>query len=72
MFIHHDPEGDYIEVRFGNPAPSYYEDLGEDTFKRRDRKTNQVTGYAIFNITKRQLKKQHKDIEVELPLITGS
>lgn len=72
MFIHYDPEGDYLEVRFSEPTPSYFEDTGNDIFVRHDRKTNEVMGYAIFNVKKRTLMKQHKDIEVDLPSITNS
>ena len=68
MSIHYDPEGDYLEVRFGKPSPAFFESSGDDIFVRKDRKTNAVRGYAIFNVTKRALAKQHKDIEVELPL----
>ncbi|MBI3032606.1 hypothetical protein HYY69_03965 [Candidatus Woesearchaeota archaeon] len=67
MFIHWDQEGDYLEVRFGKPTSSYYEDVGDDIFERRDEKTNTVTGYAIFNVLKRK-NAAVRDIEVELPI----
>ena len=66
MNIHYDSEGDYLEVRFGEPTEAYYEDLGEDTFERRDEKTGKVVGYAFFNVQKR--KEKIKDIEVEMPV----
>jgi hypothetical protein len=65
MFIHYDPEGDFLEVRFGKPTPAYYENLGNDTFERRDESTDAVRGYAFFNVSKRT--KKLRDIEVELP-----
>ena len=65
MYIHYDPEGDYLEIRFGKPTPSYYEDLGDDRFERKDEKTGKVIGYAFFNVQKR--KAIPRDIEVELP-----
>lgn len=68
MSIHYDPEGDYLEVRFGKPSPAFFENKGDDIFVRKDRKTNAVMGYAIFNVTKRTLEKHPKDIEVDLPL----
>lgn len=68
MFIHLDPEADFLEVRFGKATPAYYENLGNDIFERIDRKTKKITGYAIFNIKKRNLQKI-KDIEVELPAV---
>ncbi len=66
MNIHYDPEGDFLEVRFGEPTPSHYEGIGDDIFERRDEKTGKVTGYAFFNVQKRK-EKQFNDIEVELP-----
>ncbi|MBI2136388.1 hypothetical protein HYU06_04915 [Candidatus Woesearchaeota archaeon] len=63
--------GRAFDVRFGEPTASYYEDLGDDLFERRDEKTEQVKGYAIFNIQKRKENKL-KDIEVELPVLTSS
>ena len=72
MNIHYDPEGDYLEVRFGKPTPSYFDNMGKDIFVRRDRKTKEIMGYAIFNVKKRELKKQHQDIEVELPAVINS
>ena len=71
MFIHYDIEGDFLEVRFGKPAPSYYEDKGNDTFERRDDKTDEVKGYAFFNVKKRK-EKQPQDIEVDMPLPISS
>ncbi len=66
MAIHYDPEGDYLEVRFGEATPSYYEDIGDDVFERHDEETEEIRGYAIFNVKKR---KELKDIEVELPVL---
>ncbi len=72
MSIHYDPEGDYLEVRFGEPTPAYFDSVGSDIFARIDRKTKDIRGYAIFNVKKREVEKQHKDIEVELPAIITS
>ncbi|MEK6951095.1 MAG: DUF2283 domain-containing protein [Nanoarchaeota archaeon] len=65
LHIHWDPEGDHLEVRFGEAKPSYYEDLGDDVFERRDEETDQIMGYAFFNVQKR---KQLCDLEVEMPI----
>lgn len=67
MYLHYDREGDYLEVRFGKPTLSYYEDLENDVFERRDKKTNEVKGYAIFNVQKRK-EKNMQDIELQLPI----
>lgn len=71
MFIHYDAEADFLEIRFGEPTEAYYEDIGEDTFERRDEQTGEVKGYAFFNIQKRK-EKHPQDIEVPLPTTTGS
>jgi len=64
--IHYDADGDFLEIRFGDPTPSYYEDLGGDTFERRDEKTGKVKGYALFNVQKRK-EMQPQDIEIKIP-----
>ncbi len=68
MFIHFDAEGDFLEVRFGKPTAAYYQDLGNDIFERRDEKTDTIKGYAFFKVLKK-MKKQPKDIIVEVPLL---
>ena len=65
MFVHYDAEGDFLEIRFGKPTESYYEDIGDDIFKRIDEKNKKVRGYAFFNVKKRQ-EQQPKDIEIPL------
>ncbi|MBI4147741.1 DUF2283 domain-containing protein [Candidatus Woesearchaeota archaeon] len=65
MRIHYDKEADFLEVMFGEPSESYYEDLGNDIFERRDEKTGLVKGYAIFNVQKCTA---NKDIGVEIPV----
>jgi len=66
MFIHWDSDGDLLEVRFGKPTVSYYEDKGDDVFERIDEKTGKVVGYAFFNVQKRK-NKQPQDIVVDMP-----
>jgi len=71
MYIHYDKESDYLEVRFGKPTPSYYEDMGDDLFKRRDEETNEIVGYAFFNVSKRK-DKVPQDIEIDLPMAAST
>lgn len=71
MHIHWDPEGDHLEVRFGKPTPSYYEEVGDDVFERRDEKTGKVMGFAFFNVQKRKAKVL-QDIVVDLPAASSS
>jgi len=71
MFIHWDPDGDFLEVRFGKPTPSYYEDKGDDLFERRDEESGQLKGYAFFNFLTRK-RKVPKDIALNLPAQFGT
>lgn len=66
MHIHWDSEGDHLEVRFGKPTPSYYEEVGNDIFERREEKTGKVVGFAFFNVQKRKTK-TIQDIVVNVP-----
>ena len=64
MQIYYDAESDYLEIRFGKPAESHYDKIGEDLFVRIDEKTGEETGYAIFNARKGS---SLKTIEVDIP-----
>ncbi len=68
MLVHYDSEGDFLEVVFGKPKPSYYEDIGDDISVRKDEDTNEVSGFSILNVKKRQ-EKQHRDLEINLPKV---
>ncbi|MBI2672927.1 DUF2283 domain-containing protein [Candidatus Woesearchaeota archaeon] len=66
MQIHHDEEGDFLEIRIGKPTKSYFNQIGDDLFERIDEKTGKIKGFAIFNFKKRT---EHlHDINVSLPL----
>ena len=67
LHIHFDPEGDYLEVRFGNQTRSYFEMIGQDAFVRHDESSGEIKGYAFFNIQKRK-DKILRDLEVEIPI----
>ncbi|RJP56765.1 MAG: DUF2283 domain-containing protein [Candidatus Auribacter fodinae] len=67
LHIHYDKEGDFLEVRFGKPTASYYQEAGDDVFKRYDEKTGKLKGYAIHNFLKRKRK---EDVDVEIPLLS--
>ena len=71
MHIHWDAEADHLEIRFGVVKPSYYEDIGNDVFERRDENTNKVTGYAFFNVQKKK-KQVPQDIVVDMPSQEGT
>ena len=64
--IHYDEEGDFLELRIGKATKSYFEDLGNDVFERKDEETGEIRGFAIFNFKKRAEKQM--DIDVSLPV----
>jgi hypothetical protein len=64
MQVFFDREGDLLELRFGKPVASYYEDLGQDTFARRSERTGKIVGYALFNVQK---KKALRNLKLVLP-----
>lgn len=55
-----DREGDFLEVRFVE-AEGCFRELAEDVFERVDKEGN-VTGFAIFNVTRRECE------SIEIPL----
>tara|TARA_Y100000310_G_scaffold324156_1_gene385659 strand:- start:499 stop:735 length:237 start_codon:yes stop_codon:yes gene_type:complete len=63
--VYYDEEGDFLEIGIGKPVKGYFKDLGDDIFERRDEKTDEIKGYAIFNFKKRT--KKLKDINISLP-----
>ena len=66
LHIYYDEKGDFLELRIGKPTASYYEDLGNDLFERRDEETEEIKGFAIFNFKKRTNKAM--PIDVDLPV----
>ena len=66
IHVYYDAEGDYLEMRFGEPTESHYDKIGKDTYVRIDEKTGEKTGYAIFNVQK--VSSPLKTIEIEIPL----
>ena len=63
--VHYDQEADFMEVGIGKPVKGYFKDLGDDIFERREEKTDEIIGYAIFNFKKRTQKLM--DISIPLP-----
>ena|SRR3989344_3302275 len=54
--MHFDEEGDFLELRIGNPMPSYYEEISDGIFERIDEKSKEIIGVAIFNFKKRKIR----------------
>ena len=64
--IYYDKEGDLLEVIIGKPLSSYYIEITDGIFERRDEKTGEITGFSIFSFIKRT--KDNKGIKVPLPI----
>jgi len=64
--LNYDPETDILEIFIGNPVPSYYNEIGDDLFEGRNKKTNELTGYKIFNLSKRK-QEWMKSVKISLP-----
>ncbi len=64
--LNYDPETDLLEIFIGEPIPSYYNEIGDDLFEGHDKKTNKLTGYKIFNLSKRK-QGWMKNIRIPLP-----
>jgi len=52
--IDYDSEADILEIFIGNPRPSYFYEIDDDLFEGRDKEKGEITGYKIFNLTKRK------------------
>jgi len=70
LIIHYDKEGDLLEVRSGAFTSCYMEDIGNDIFKRIDKKTGALKGFTIINFKKRTEKSNN--IDISLPAVLES
>lgn len=72
--IHYDEDTDFLEVFFGEPAPSISEEVEPDIFIRRDEENNEIKSIMIFGFKKRGaeiLRKILERINLRLPLTVG-
>lgn len=63
MHLYYDKEGDFLEIRFGEPTESTYEKIGEDTYERIDKETKEVKGYTVYNVQ----KSSGASIDIQIP-----
>jgi len=61
--IYYDTETDILEIQIGEPIESYFDEIDDDLFEGHSEKTGELTGYKIFNFTKRGFK----NIKIPLP-----
>ena len=65
LHIYYDPEGDYLEIRFGEPVHSTHHKIAPDFFARISDTTGETIGYSIFGVTKAV---DRDPIEVDIPI----
>ncbi len=65
MRVYYDEEGDYLEIRVGEPTENYGEDINDDITIFKDEKTDEVVGIGILNFRKRA---NLNNLEVDLPI----
>ncbi len=64
--LNYDPETDLLEIFIGESTPSYYNEIADDLFEGRNKETNELTGYKIFNLSKRK-QAWMKSVKISLP-----
>ncbi len=69
MRVYYDEEGDYLELRVGEPRENYGDHLTDDIVLFKDEKTDEVIGIGIFNFKKRSRELQ--EIKLDLPVDIG-
>ena len=69
--IYYDSEADILEVFIGEPTPSYFDEVDDDLFEGRDKKTGELKGYKIFNLTKRKGTQWLKKVKIPISIGTG-
>jgi len=65
LSLFYDKEGDFLEIRIGKPAMSYFKNLGNGVFQKREEKTDKITGYSILGFSKRT--QNFKELKILLP-----
>lgn len=64
--LNYDPETDLLEIFIGDPVPSYFNEVDDDLFEGHNKETNELTGYKIFNLSKRK-QGWMKSVKINLP-----
>ena len=64
--IYYDEEGDLLEIIIGKPVSSYYVEINEGIFERRDKKSQKISGFSIFNFRRRARDKN--GVIIPLPI----
>lgn len=67
MEIDYDTEADVLEIFIGEPVPSYYDEIDDDLFEGHNKETGELTGYKVFNLSKRKKSGWMKSVKISLP-----
>jgi hypothetical protein len=65
--LNYDPETDLLEIFIGDPVSSYFNEVDDDLFEGHSKETNELTGYKIFNLSKRKKQEWMKSVKISLP-----
>tara|TARA_Y100000310_G_C20654582_1_gene801319 strand:+ start:1822 stop:2076 length:255 start_codon:yes stop_codon:yes gene_type:complete len=68
--IYYDEEGDYLEIRIGEPRSNYGEEINDNTTIFKDTKTDEIVGIGILDFKENvNLKNLEVDLPIDLNLI---
>jgi|TARA_Y100000034_G_C6908349_1_gene422279 hypothetical protein len=71
--IYYDEEGDYLEIRIGEPRSNYGEEINDNTTIFKDTKTDEIVGIGILDFKENvNLKNLEIDLPIDLNLILTS
>lgn len=62
--IFYDSEADILEIFLGEPTDCYFNEIDDDLFEGREKGTDRLVGFKIFNFKKRG---GMKGIKINLP-----
>ena len=65
--LNYEPETDLLEIFIGKPVPSYFNEIGDDLFEGHNKETGELTGYKIFNLSKRKKQEWMKSVKISMP-----
>mgnify|MGYP001569453324 CR=1 FL=1 len=66
--MYYDEEGDYLEIRIGEPRSNYGEEIDDNITIFKDTETDEIVGIGILNFKKRA---NLHNLEVNLPVDIG-
>ena len=64
--LDYDPDTDLLEIFIGEAVSSYFNEIDHDLFEGHSKETNELTGYKIFNLSKRK-QGWMKSVKISLP-----